>query len=319
MMKFCAVGLIFALLGSTLASAIPTHDEDPAHKRTFDKELSDTDHFDEGQEHNFDYDHEAFLGREEARTFDDLSPEESKEKLGLIYEKIDFDKDGLVSEHELQEWIQKVQNRYTMEDTNRQWEDQELAKEDNSLSWEAYRKHTYGYLEDEEDYAEMLERDKRRWSKADSDADDKLTKEEFSHFLHPEDAPHMRDIVIDETVEDIDKNGDGQISLEEYIEDMWPASDADEEEPDWVRTERDQFATFRDINKDGVMDRKEVEEWILPPDYDHTEAEARHLVYESDMDGDKLLSKEEVLDKYDLFVGSQATDFGEALTRHDEF
>ena len=27
----------------------------------------------------------------------------------------------------------------------------------------------------------------------------------------------------------------------------------------------------------------------------------------------------QVLNKYDLFVGSQATDFGEALTRHDEF
>ncbi len=28
------------------------------------------------------YDHEAFLGKEEAKTFDQLSPEESKEKLG---------------------------------------------------------------------------------------------------------------------------------------------------------------------------------------------------------------------------------------------
>ena len=34
---------------------------------------------------------------------------------------------------------------------------------------------------------------------------------------------------------------------------------------------------------------------------------------------DGQLSRQEILDKYDLFVGSQATDFGEALTRHDEF
>lgn len=32
-----------------------------------------------------------------------------------------------------------------------------------------------------------------------------------------------------------------------------------------------------------------------------------------------LLTKEEIVQKYDLFVGSQATDFGEALVRHDEF
>ena len=59
--------------------------------------------------------------------------------------------------------------------------------------------------------------------------------------------------------------------------------------------------------------------WWPLSDYDHTEAEAKHLIYESDTDGDSKLSKEEILANYDLFVGSQATDFGEALTRHDEF
>ena len=34
---------------------------------------------------------------------------------------------------------------------------------------------------------------------------------------------------------------------------------------------------------------------------------------------DGQLSRQEILDKYYLFVGSQATDFGEALARHDEF
>ena len=34
---------------------------------------------------------------------------------------------------------------------------------------------------------------------------------------------------------------------------------------------------------------------------------------------DGKLSKDEILEKYDVFVGSQATDFGEALTSHDEF
>lgn len=34
---------------------------------------------------------------------------------------------------------------------------------------------------------------------------------------------------------------------------------------------------------------------------------------------DQELTKEEIIEKHDVFVGSQATDFGEALTRHDEF
>lgn len=77
-----------------------------------------------------------------------------------------------------------------------------------------------------------------------------------------------------------------------------------------------------------------MQAWIIPPDFDHSEAEAKHLVFESDVDGDGHLTKEEILEKYDLFVGSQvsfskasnssififqATDFGEALSRHDEF
>ena len=34
---------------------------------------------------------------------------------------------------------------------------------------------------------------------------------------------------------------------------------------------------------------------------------------------DGMLTKKEILDKHDIFVGSQVTDFGEALARHDEF
>lgn len=76
-------------------------------------------------------------------------------------------------------------------------------------------------LENEEDdgmtYKEMVKRDKRRWEAADKDQDTALTIEEFTDFLHPEEADHMRPIVVLETMEDIDKDKDGKISLAEYI------------------------------------------------------------------------------------------------------
>ena len=65
-------------------------------------------------------------------------------------------------------------------------------------------------------------------------------------------------------------------------EDMWPAQERDEDEPDWVTSEREQFEEYRDKNKDGVMDREEVAEWIIPDDYDHSDAESKHLIFESD-------------------------------------
>ena len=49
------------------------------------------------------------------------------------------------------------------------------------------------------------------------DKDGKLTRLEFSTFLHPEEAEHMRDVVVTETIEDIDADGDGKISIDEYI------------------------------------------------------------------------------------------------------
>jgi Ca2+-binding EF-hand superfamily protein len=101
-------------------------------------------------------------------------------------------------------------------------------------------------------------------------------------FLHPEEAEHMRDVVVDETLEDIDKNGDGKVSVEEYISDMYAPDANGDQVPDWVIREKDQFHNYRDKNKDGFMDREEIREWIIPPDYDHSEAESKHLIHEAD-------------------------------------
>lgn len=45
------------------------------------KDLSDQEHYKEGV-HNAEYDHEAFLGKAEAKKFHDLPPEEAKRRLG---------------------------------------------------------------------------------------------------------------------------------------------------------------------------------------------------------------------------------------------
>ncbi|XP_035674454.1 calumenin-like [Branchiostoma floridae] len=313
--------LLLLVVLTTLTFAIPKP-TDGKKDRVVDKPLSEQDHY--GDNHNSDYDHEAFLG-EDAHTFDQLDPEESKKRLGDMVDKIDKDQDGFVTQQELKEWIQYTQKKYILEDVERQWSSHDLNRDDK-IHWDEYKNTTYGFmsqeeLEDDEDdgynIKDMVKRDLRRWETADSDDDKHLTKEEFQSFLHPEDVEHMKDIVVQETLEDIDKDGDGTISLEEYIGDMWTGDD--KEEPDWVKSEREQFGTFRDKNGDGKMDKDEVRDWIIPPDYDHADAESKHLIFESDVDKVQKLTKQEIVDKYDLFVGSQATDFGEALVRHDEF
>uniref|UniRef100_A0A1W7R9T7 Reticulocalbin-3 n=1 Tax=Hadrurus spadix TaxID=141984 RepID=A0A1W7R9T7_9SCOR len=321
MLQATYIALLLCILSITVAIPKP---EDGKKKRD---RLSGEQHYGNDDEHNTAYDHEAFLGEDEARTFDQLSPEESKERLSKIVEKIDKDKDGFVTQKELEEWIKYTQKRYIMDDVERQWKAHNPEEQD-MLTWDDYKNITYGFMDEVTDvaddengvtYKEMMRRDKRRWENADKDGNGALTKEEFADFLHPEEASHMHDIVILETLEDIDKDKDGKISLEEYIGDMYRGSGQADDEPDWVKNEREQFSTYRDKDKDGVMNKEEIRDWLLPTDYNHSEAEARHLIFESDANKDEKLTKEEILDKYDLFVGSQATDYGEALTRHDEF
>ncbi|CAD7089059.1 unnamed protein product [Hermetia illucens] len=320
----CLSWFLLFVVSSTAVLAIPKPDE----KRPPEHDSANVRHYDDDH-HNVQYDHEAFLGEDESKTFDQLPPEESRRRLGVIVDKIDTDKDGFVDMSELKAWIQFTQRRYIDDDVNRQWR-QHNPNNSDTINWETYRKAVYGFMDEmdpsdleKEDhgfsYKSMLTRDRRRWSVADKNGDDNLSKEEFAAFLHPEEMPQMRDVVLSETIEDIDKDNDGKVSVNEYIGDMYRSSDPEDEEPEWVKNERGVFAQYRDKDGDGYLDRDEVSEWIHPKDFDHAEAEARHLIYEADSNSDEKLTKEEILDKYDLFVGSQATDFGEALTRHDEF
>lgn len=46
----------------------------------------------------------------------------------------------------------------------------------------------------------MMKKDFRRWSKADQNNDGSLTKGEFTDFLHPEESKHMKDVIVDVSV-----------------------------------------------------------------------------------------------------------------------
>ncbi|XP_038856256.1 reticulocalbin-1-like [Salvelinus namaycush] len=161
---------------------------------------------------SFQFDHEAFLGKEDATTFDQLTPEESKDRLGKIVERIDGDGDGYVTITELKAWIKRVQKRYVYENVAKVWTDYDLNK-DNKISWDEYKQATYGYyLSNPEEFEEatdqfsfkkMLPRDERRFQTADLNGDLAADREEFTSFLHPEEFDHMKDIVVQVSVPDL--------------------------------------------------------------------------------------------------------------------
>lgn len=288
--------------------------------RVVDSHLSDKE---PGTE---DYDHEAFVGKLEAEDMKELSPEESKKRLGVIFTKIDTDDDDLVSDAELQDWITKTQRRYINDNTKREYTTHD-EDQDGKITWDEYYQLNFGFLQDADwedestdySYKKMLARDKARWKAADEDDDNSLTLEEYTAYLHPEEFDRMKEVVLDETLGDMDKDGDGMLSMDEYMNDIYRPETEGEEEPGWVEVEREQFQKYRDEDKNGKLDREEVKKWILPEDYNHAIAEAQHLISESDDNKDGHISKEEMLEHQSVFVGSQATEWGDMIKKHDEF
>ena len=78
----CSLFLILVHLKILLLCHVPfTHVSTDQTK--YFQPLSDVDHHeDDEDEHDVQHDHESFLGKEESKKFDQLTPEESKERLG---------------------------------------------------------------------------------------------------------------------------------------------------------------------------------------------------------------------------------------------
>lgn len=66
--------------------------------------------------------------------------------------------------------------------------------------------------EDGQKVNQMIQADRRRWPFADQNKDGNLDIREFEAFLYPEENPIMAEIVALETLETVDKDGDGCVS-----------------------------------------------------------------------------------------------------------
>lgn len=150
-----------------------------------------------------EYDHEAFLG-DMKEEYDDLPPEEAKKRLRILVKRLDTDKDGFVSEEELTNWVKAVFRKRLMDGIEDDVKSKDTDK-DGKVSWDEYQKESYGAEEmedpDDEETKKMLQNDKRRFDVADKNKDGGLSKEEFVNFMHPESSPEMGDVHVIETIE----------------------------------------------------------------------------------------------------------------------
>ncbi|XP_058684309.1 reticulocalbin-3-like isoform X1 [Poecile atricapillus] len=264
------------------------------------------------------WDHAAIWGAKEAQEQRELPPEESRRRLGLLVDLMDSDSSGGVSGEELRAWILR-RHRGSREESLRIERSRLDLDGDGAVGWDELHRESFG---DGEDFGgshrRLLLRSRLRFQAADADGDRRLRGEELEAFLHPEDFQHLLHLVAQETIEDLDQNGDGLIQVDEYIADLQEGPPGSPEPPE-LRREREQFLRDRDRDGDGSLGPAEVQLWLSPPSSDWAGLEAQHLIHHTDRDQDGSLSREEILGRWELFVGSRATDYGQDLHRaHDE-
>ncbi|CAH8604164.1 unnamed protein product [Schistosoma bovis] len=275
------------------------------------------EHYDDFGQHYSEYDHDLVTGSHEySQKFKELDPEEAKLQLGKLFHKIDIDNDLKIDKEELKGWIIQSFISLDLEASKPRFKEYD-ANGDGQVAWSEYTNKIYGYTAQElEDFRkdskndtklfiQSLDEEKLKFDSADQDKTGYLNETEFVAFEHPHNYRHMAPYELKHTLRDFDKDKDGFINELEYLAD-------DKMNKDALIIERENFKNY-DINSDGKLDPSEMALWVTPG-FDKTAAdETEHLFNETDKDKDGLLTKEEVLDQHDLWVGSQATDYGRHL------
>lgn len=191
------------------------------------------------------------------------------------------------------------------------------------MSWQEYIKDVYGIYDndgvkhntiDDEEEKKLLQDDREMFEAADLDRDGHLSLSEHLLFHSPEESAVMLPIILKQTLRDKDTNNDGLINFQEFIGD-----NAKNHDKEWLISEKEKFDNDFDKDHDGFLNKNEILSWIVPSNEDVATEEVSHLFAASDENHDDRLSYDEIIDKYDIFVGSEATDYGDHLQNIEEF
>ena len=289
----------------------------------------DAHHHDKDGKHDSKFDREAILGsKKEVEEFEQLPPAEAKKKLGILAKKMDRNQDGFIDKVELGQWILRSLRMLSQEESDERFEDSDINK-DGFVGWDEHKEADFPGVDefaqmgqeggpidaDTLDELAMMYEEKILFQAADVDGDGKLSKTEFFSFSHPEDnLDKMGEAVVKTAKDTKDKNSDGRIDFQEFVGDR-----GRDQDKDWLVAEKERFDTDLDKNKDGSMDDPEILDWIVPDSETIVKDEVKHLFASADDDHDDKLSMDEITNRVDVFLGSEATDYGEHLHHLDRF
>jgi len=265
----------------------------------------------------------------------DLEDDELQSRLRKLVVRMDHNRDGYVDQEELTRWcVVGVMASETAEEAESEFATIRRdggnipSKEPVSfVDWivDFYEidepKHLKKHLKDsvlanEKEYNKMYNRDRARFDAADIDHDGKLTEEEFVYFKNPLKNEEIKASVLAEALNSVDTDGDGKISLQEYLKD-WHQTPTNIDE-EFMELETDRFKDEYDRDSNGFIEADELIFWLSPDNTEIAIDEAEHLIDMCDEDEDERLTPDEIVDNHDLWVDSDATEYGAQLRHYDE-
>jgi len=260
----------------------------------------------------------------------DLEDDELQSRLRKLVVRMDHNRDGYVDQEELTTWtlvsiinIEGIDSKddFLFEDLNK----------DSFMTWGEACQENYSFdptkesdLKNErqsesdnyQEYNKMYNRDKARFDAADIDHDGKLTEEEFVYFKNPLKNEEIKTSVLAEALNSVDTDKDGKISLQEYLKD-WHQTPTNVDE-EFMELETDRFKDEYDRDSNGFIEADELIFWLSPDNTEIAIDEAEHLIDMCDEDEDERLTPDEIVDNHDLWVDSDATEYGAQLRHYDE-
>lgn len=279
---------------------------------------------------NKDYHHEAFLGnmiKDGTLVWENLA---GYKKLIKVFHEVDTNGDHQIDKNEMKAWIHdRILEHYN---SAKEESDGVFLKvdhdKDGKVSWAEYKAQLFGldpksYEKDNEtiigDKHGEFSKEVKHWLNADFNGDELLDKDEFLAFQHPEHNRATLKMMANEITPSYDKNGDGKITLKEYI--ALPPGEVDPEEEDldklYQEEKRKEFKQDMDTNNDDVVDQEEMLAYLDPRHKQHATRESEYLIRTSDRNRDGKISEHEMLMNYAVFTGSSFSNFARVL--HDEF
>eukprot|EP00922_Rhytidocystis_sp_ex-Travisia-forbesii_P040093 GHVS01059627.1.p1 GENE.GHVS01059627.1~~GHVS01059627.1.p1 ORF type:complete len:332 (+),score=77.61 GHVS01059627.1:263-1258(+) len=244
---------------------------------------------------------------EELKTMLGMDASEMKRRSDIVFDYIDRDRNGKLSQEELHSWIAKVKDAVHQKQVA--VEMQTIDKDgDGKVTFEEM-KAAYADSDGGASNEDTLTELRKRFAAVDKDHDGALSLAEIGLLMNPGMDEELMTLELEEILTAQDKDKDRRISLDEFL-----MSD-DSVAPDEMEQYKSEFDTY-DTDKNGFIDEAEIRKVVAEP---HQQEVNDAVIEVQKLGVNGELSKAYWSEKFHKFVISGATDNGELLRYPKEY